>query len=65
LIDSADRSDTLRTNNENRQAGYRDYFDQGQLAQMEELLRTRLSPVFGYAMALRPVLEDDAPREQP
>jgi hypothetical protein len=33
--------------------------------QMEELLRTRLSPVFGYAMPLRPVLEDDAPREQP
>jgi hypothetical protein len=32
---------------------------------MEELLRTRLSPVFGYAMPLRPVLEDDAPREQP
>ncbi len=28
--------------------GYRDYFDGTQLAQMDELLRTRLSPGFGY-----------------
>ncbi len=28
--------------------GYRDYFDDAQLARMNELLRTRLSPGFGY-----------------
>jgi hypothetical protein len=28
--------------------GYRDYFDADQLAQMEEMVATRLSPAFGY-----------------
>jgi len=28
--------------------GYRDYFDDDQIRQMEDLVRTRLAPVFGY-----------------
>jgi hypothetical protein len=28
--------------------GYRDYFDEDQIRQMEELVRSRLAPIFGY-----------------
>ena len=28
--------------------GYRDYFDDAQVARIEDLVRTRLSPTYGY-----------------
>jgi alcohol sulfotransferase len=31
--------------------GYRDYFDDGEIAQIDRLVAEQLSPVFGYAQA--------------
>ena len=34
--------------------GFRDYFTEAQVAELEELVRTRLSPAFGYHLAAAP-----------
>jgi hypothetical protein len=34
--------------------GYRDYFTAAQVAELEDLVRERLSPAFGYHMAAEP-----------
>jgi hypothetical protein len=37
--------------------GYSDYFTEDQTAELEELMRTRLSPTFGYRPAARPAAD--------